>query len=61
MHLIKTVYTTVVITRECVYVREAGGVTAVLTVTSGLFCRQDVSLVSRYACDGECVAVLRLF
>ena len=57
MHLITTVYTTVVRTRECVYVREAGGVTAVLTVIR-LFCRQDVSLVS-CACEGEYVAVLR--
>ena len=57
MHLITTVYTTVARTRECVYVREAGGVTAVLTVIR-LFCRQDVSLVS-CACEGECVAVLR--
>ena len=33
VHLITTVYTTVVRTRECVCVREAGGVTAVkLTV-----------------------------
>ena len=31
MHLITTVYTTVVRTRECVYVREAGGVSAALT------------------------------
>ena len=31
MHLITTVYTTVVRTRECVCVREAGGVTAALT------------------------------
>ena len=60
MHLITTVYTTVVRTRECVYVREAGGVTAVLTVIR-LFCRQDVSLVSQCACEGECVAVLRPF
>ena len=44
----------------CVCVREAGGVTAVLTVIR-LFCRQDVSLVLRCACEGECVAVLRPF
>ena len=56
MHLITTVYTTVVRTRECVYVR-MGEVTAVLTVIR-LFCRQDVSLVS-CACEGECVAVLK--
>ena len=54
MHLITTVYTTVVRTRECVCVREAEGVTALIR----LFCRQDVSLVS-CACEGECVAVLR--
>ena len=36
-------------------VREAGGVTAVLT--HRLFCRQDVSLVS-CACEGECVAIV---
>ena len=37
-----------------------GLVTAVLTVIR-LFCRQDVSLVLRCACEGECVAVLRHF
>ena len=57
VHLIFTVCTTVVRTRECVYVREARGVTAALTVIR-LFCRQDVSLAS-CACEGECVAVLR--
>ena len=56
VHLITTVYTTVVRTRECVRVREAGAVTAALLIR--LFCRQDVSLVS-CACEGECVAVLR--
>ena len=56
MHLISTVYNTVVRTRECVCVREAGRVTA--TLSHRLFCRQDVSLVS-CACEGECVAVLR--
>ena len=58
MHLISTVYNTVVRTRECVCVREAGRVTA--TLSHRLFCRQDVSLVS-CACEGECVAVLRPF
>ena len=55
VHLITTVYTIVVRTREYVYVREAWGVTAA-TLTDTL--RQDVSLVS-CACEGECVAVLR--
>ena len=58
VHLITTVYSTVVRTRQCVSVREATGVTAVLT--HRLFRRQDVSLVS-CACEGECVAVLRPF
>ena len=58
VHLITTVYTTVVRTRECVCVREAGGVTAALTDWIRLFCWQDVSLVL-CACEGECVAVLR--
>ena len=58
VHLITTVYSTVVRTRECVSVREARGVTAALT--HRLFCRQDVSLVS-CACEGECVAVLTPF
>ena len=55
VHLITTVYTTVVRTRECVCVREAG----VWALTDyRLFCRQDMSLVS-CACEGECVPVLR--
>ena len=58
VHLITTVYSTVVRTRQCVSVREARGVTAALT--HRLFCRQDVSLVS-CACEGECVAVLTPF
>ena len=58
VHLITTVYNTVVRTRECVCVREAGRVTA--TLTHRLFCRQDVSLVSCEG-EGECVAVLRPF
>ena len=58
VHLITTVYSTVVRTRQCVSVREARGVTA--TLTHRLFCRHDVSLVS-CACEGECVAVLRPF
>ena len=45
--------------RECVCVREAGGVTAVLTVIR-LLCRQDVSLMS-CAGEGECVTVLTPF
>ena len=38
MHLITTVYSTVVRTRECVCVREAGRVTAALTHSMFLFC-----------------------
>ena len=62
VHLITTVYTTVVRTRECVRMREAGvgGVSAVLTVIR-LFCRQDMPLVSQCTCEGRCVAVLRPF
>ena len=60
VHLITTAYTTVLRTRECVCVRKAGGVTAVLS-DSAVSCRQDVSLVSQCACEGECVDVLRPF
>ena len=38
VHLITTVYSTVVRTRECVCVREAGRVTAALTHSMFLFC-----------------------
>ena len=53
VHLITTVYSTVVRTRECVCVREAG----FWALTDyRLFCRQDMSLVS-CACEGECVEI----
>ena len=57
VHLITTVYTTVVITRECVSMREAGGVTAALTDLAVLLAGH-VTIVS-CACEGEGVAVLR--
>ena len=53
VHLITTVYMTVVRTRTYVYVREAGGVAA---SSFRLFC-QDISVQCVY--EGECVSVLR--
>ena len=60
VHLITTVYTTVLRMTECVCVREAGGVTVVLS-DEAVSCRQDMSLVLQCACEGECVDVLRPF
>ena len=42
-------------------VREAGGVTAVLTVIRLSVAGRTYHVVSRCACEGECVAVLRSF